>query len=57
MTVERVELTDEGRLDALTKRMLQLRNEILWLDDGQAGMEDPKRCRYFGKQFEIGRHV
>lgn len=57
MTVERVEFMDEGRLDALTKRMLQLRDEISWLDDGQAGTDVPESCRYFGKHFEIGRHV
>lgn len=57
MTVESLEFTDEGWLDALTKRMLQLRDEISWLDDGQAGTDDPESCRYFGNMFEIGRHV
>jgi hypothetical protein len=57
MTVERIEFTDGGRLDALTKCMLQLRNEIPWLENGQARKEDPEGCWYFGKRFEIGRHV
>ncbi|KAJ5642276.1 hypothetical protein N7490_006276 [Penicillium lividum] len=50
MTVERVECTDGGRLDELTKCMLQLKNEIPWLDNGQARKEDPKGCFYFGKR-------
>ncbi|KAJ5655012.1 hypothetical protein N7490_002015 [Penicillium lividum] len=57
MTVEMVERTDGGQFDALTKRMLQLRNEISWSHDGQTGKEDAQGCWYFGKRFEIGRHV
>ena len=57
MTTERLEYTDGRQLDALTKCMLHLKNEIPWLDNGQARKEDPKGCWYFGKRFEIGRHV
>jgi hypothetical protein len=57
MTMEKVEHTEGGQYDALTKRMLHLRNEISWSHDGQAGKEDAQDCRYFGRRFEIGRHV
>jgi hypothetical protein len=57
MTVEKVEHTDGGQFDALAKRMLHLRNEIPWSNDGKAGKEDVQGCWYFGKRFEIGRHV
>lgn len=57
MTVERIECTDGRGLDAVTKCMLQLRDTIPWFQDGQARKEDPNICTYFGKWFEIGRHV
>jgi hypothetical protein len=57
MTVERMESTDGGRLDALTKCILQLRDQIPWLENGQAGKEDSQDCQCFGKQFEVGRHI
>ncbi|KAJ5547512.1 hypothetical protein N7513_004746 [Penicillium frequentans] len=57
MTVEKVERTDGGQYDALTKRMLHLRNEIAWSHDAQAGKAGAQGCWYFGRLFEIGRHV
>lgn len=57
MTVERMGCTDGRGLDAVTKCMLQLRNKIPWLEDSRARKEDSKDCWYFGKRFEIGRHV
>jgi hypothetical protein len=57
MTVERMECTDATGLDAVTKCMLQIRNEIPWLEDREAKKEDSKGCSYFGKWFELGRHI
>jgi len=44
MTIERVEYTDGGQLDALTKYVLHLRIEIPWLDNRQSRKEDHKGC-------------
>lgn len=57
MTVERVESADGGRRNALTKCIIQLRDQILWLVNGQAGKEDSQVCRCFGKRVEVGRHI
>ena len=57
MTLERMECTDGSGLDAVTRSMLQLRNEIPWLQDRQARRGDSEGCVYFGKWFEIGRHI
>lgn len=57
MTVERLECTDGRRLDRVTSCMLQLTVEIPWSDNWQAANEGYKDCRYFGKRFEIGRHI
>jgi hypothetical protein len=59
MKVERL-VTGRGQLDELTRHvLLELRNKIPWLEDGQAEKESPEGCRYFGKWFElkIGRHT
>jgi len=57
MTVKKIEGTDGTGLDAATKRMLHLRNKILWLKDRQVRKENWNGCWYFGKWFEIGRHI
>ncbi len=57
MTVERVEITDARRLNELTKCILQLRDQIPWLENGQAEKEDSQGCRCFGNRFEVGRHI
>jgi hypothetical protein len=57
MTVEWMERTDGKRFDASTKNILQLRNEIPWLENGQAGKKDLQGCRCFGNRFEVGRHI
>jgi hypothetical protein len=57
MTAERMECTDATGLDAVTKCMLQIRNEIPWLEDREAKKEESKICLYFGKWFELGRHI
>lgn len=57
MTVKRMDCTDGRGLDAVTKSMLQLRNEIPWFKDREVRKEDSKGCWYFGKWFKIGRHI
>ena len=57
MTVKRTECTDGRGLDAVMKSMLLLRSKIPWLVDRQVRKIDSKCCRYFGKWFEIGRHI
>jgi hypothetical protein len=52
-TVKRVESTDGGRLNALTKCILQLRDQISWLENGQAGKEDSQGCRCFGNRLKL----
>lgn len=53
MTVERMECTDWGELDAVTKCMLKVRNEIPWLEDREARNADPNGCLYFGKRLKL----
>ena len=57
MTVERIECTTGRPLDAVTKCMLQLKNRIPWLEDGQAKRQDSNGCHFFGIWFEVGRHI
>jgi hypothetical protein len=54
MTVEKVEHTEGGQYDALTKRMLHLRNEISWSNDGQAGKEDAQCVGTSGNSSKLG---
>jgi hypothetical protein len=56
MKVERIQFTERSPNET-TKRMRELRDEIPWLADGSVEMRNTGDCRFFGRQFEIGRDI